>query len=254
MHQQLWRYKVEEKIHPQVRERKSFWSCKFHQTLSRMVTFLFYPSTNCGFSYYLPPHTYVLHTLLSWSLLSSAGTCRRRASASGPLESNGTSTMFTNRDYADIHFVFTYGNCSATEAAEERRHTLPNRRTPNRYVRVFIVFTTSGSECHYTYTGKNAQHNSGVQENILCAATRLPRTRTRRISSHLARHWRILQHITYTMFHLYTCNSTLLLLYGFSNGLTAAHIAVFLNTFYSRTSNNGHCRGIQILSVRGGVR
>jgi hypothetical protein len=27
-----------------------------------------------------------------------------------------------------------------------------------------------------------------------------------------------------------------------------------MTTVYSRTSNNGHCRGIQILSVIGGVR
>lgn len=139
-------------------------------------------------------------TVLSWDLQIRN---RRWASASGPLESNGTSTMFTNRDYADIHFVFTYGNCSATEAAEERRQTLPNRRTPNRHVRVFIVFTTSGSECHSTYIGKNAQHNSGVQENILCAATRLPKTRTRRISSHLARHWRILQQMRLHPYHVH---------------------------------------------------
>jgi hypothetical protein len=30
--------------------------------------------------------------------------------------------------------------------------------------------------------------------------------------------------------------------------------ATFLRGIYSRTSNNGHCRGIQILSVIGGVR
>jgi hypothetical protein len=28
---------------------------------------------------------------------------------------------------------------------------------------------------------------------------------------------------------------------------------IYIN-YYSRTSNNGHCRGIQILSVIGGVR
>lgn len=92
--------------------------------------------------------------------------------------------MFTNSEYADMHFVygFCFGNSRAAVAEYGRR--FPNRHVPNRQVFTDLHYRLRETGTFVKHTpGASIQTPGQLEENILFSVHRSPGTSVRRLSN-----------------------------------------------------------------------
>lgn len=115
--------------------------------------------------------------------------------------------MYTNREYADMHFVYGFCNGSSRAAVIEYGRRFPNRVLPNRQVFTDIHnrLCETGSFAKSTHEGIN-QTPIQVEENIIHSVQQSPGTSVRRLSrQHLVssyKTWKILNNEGLYPYHL----------------------------------------------------
>lgn len=112
---------------------------------------------------------------------------------------------FSNREIADIHFIYGFCNGNASAAVREYRNRFPNRRIPTRrlFTQIHADLATNGISRNPRERGIDGASRT---EDVLAAITRDPSLSVRRISAQLeispTTVWNILKRAGLYPFHL----------------------------------------------------